>query len=99
MIGHDFCRVLVKLIDQELKQAEIIVPFEDLFVNERNDEDEKQFVRSRNITFCGKDFFLERKQRKTNAETYLRILHHRQTHWTLVPSHRLTVLILVERRN
>jgi hypothetical protein len=32
IIGHDFCQVLIKLSDQELKPTEIIVPFEDLFL-------------------------------------------------------------------
>ena len=32
IIGHDFCQVLIKLADQELKGTELIVPFEDLFV-------------------------------------------------------------------
>lgn len=33
IIGHDFCQVLIKLADQELKGTEIVVPFEDLFIN------------------------------------------------------------------
>lgn len=33
IIGHDFCQSLVKLADQEMKTAEIIVPFEDLFLS------------------------------------------------------------------
>lgn len=33
IIGHDFCQVLIKLVDQEMKTAEIIVPIEDLFLN------------------------------------------------------------------
>lgn len=36
IIGHDFCQVLIKLTDQELKGSELVAPFEDLFVtNER----------------------------------------------------------------
>lgn len=33
IIGHDFCQILIKLADQELKTAEIINPIEDLFLN------------------------------------------------------------------
>ena len=35
IIGHNFCQVLLKLADQELRTAEIVVPFEDLFVTNR----------------------------------------------------------------
>ena len=35
IIGHNFCQVLFKLADQELQTAEIVVPFEDLFVTNR----------------------------------------------------------------
>jgi hypothetical protein len=41
IIGHDFCQVLLKLADQELKTTEIIVPFEDLFVTNDSYPQEK----------------------------------------------------------
>ncbi|CAF2396050.1 unnamed protein product [Rotaria sp. Silwood2] len=41
MIGHDFCRVLVKLVDQELKSADSILPIEELFVTNENYSQEK----------------------------------------------------------
>lgn len=44
MIGHDFCQVLVKIADQELKTAEIVVPFEDLFVSNNQFSEDTGFV-------------------------------------------------------
>ncbi|CAF0810559.1 unnamed protein product [Rotaria sordida] len=41
MIGHDFCRVLIKLVDQELKTAESVIPIEELFVTNENYLQEK----------------------------------------------------------
>lgn len=40
IIGHDFCQILIKLADQELKTAEIINPIEDLFLNNEKTFDE-----------------------------------------------------------
>jgi hypothetical protein len=43
MIGHHFCQVLTKLGNQELRTAEIIAPFEDLFVTHRTCAKEKWY--------------------------------------------------------
>ena len=61
IIGHDFCQVLIKLADQELKGTEIIVPFEDLFVtNDRRFE----FIRETRSLFHRYSFF----SRTTNGD-------------------------------
>ncbi|CAF0963815.1 unnamed protein product [Adineta ricciae] len=41
-IGHDFCQVLLKLVDQEFKTAEVIAPFEELFIGNDEYQQEKR---------------------------------------------------------
>ncbi|CAF0776542.1 unnamed protein product [Adineta steineri] len=42
IIGHDFCQVLIKIADLELKTAETIVPFEELFITNDGYQPEKR---------------------------------------------------------
>ncbi|UJR28214.1 hypothetical protein I4U23_009464 [Adineta vaga] len=44
VIGHDFCQVLLKLADHELKTAEAIVPFEELYITNDGYTKEKRVI-------------------------------------------------------
>jgi len=92
IIGHDFCQILIKLADQELKTAEIINPIEDLFLNNEKTFDEiclSFFLNISSFSILAQQMVIA-----NDDEVLHRFRHHH--HLAVVHYHQLMAAVFVK---